>query len=443
MLFNNKDIFKIIFPILIEQILAITIGMLDSVMVSVVGENAVSGVSLVSSINVLFINFFTAMATGGAIVIAQLLGRKDESEAKESAKQLLYLVTVLATVVGVLCFVFRAEILNLVFGKVEFDVMQSALTYFFYTTLCYPLIGIRNSCAAICRAQGETKMPMIFSVICNFINLGGNATLIYGFNMGVAGASIATLISHVVATVFLLSYVLTSKKLVVKIEKLFKYKFSGSLIKRICAIGIPNGFENSVFQIGRVLLTSLVSGFGTASIAANAVANSLCNFQYAQGNAVGSGVTAIVGKCVGAGELKQAKQNTKKLVGIAYVGMYVVSIILCVFSSFFIGLYNLEPQSTELCTNLIFMHSIMVCLMWPIAFVLPQAFRSASDVNFTTAISMIAMWVFRVGLSFVLAYAFNFGVYSVWISMFLDWVFRIIFFIPRFVKGTWLKKFTT
>jgi Na+-driven multidrug efflux pump len=256
--------------------------------------------------------------------------------------------------------------------------------------------------------------------------------------MGAAGAAIATSISRTVHAVLLLIYVLKSKKLMFRLEKVLKYKPNSFLIKRILAIGVPNGFENSMFQIGRVILTSLVSGFGTASIAANAVANTLTSFQYAQGNAISSGLTTIVGRCIGAGEQEQAKQNTKKLVWYAYVGMFIVSAILCAFAGFFVGLYNLSAESAKMCKILIYVHSIIVCLIWPIAFVLPNAFRSASDVKFTTIISMIAMWAFRVALSYVFAYVFHFEVYSVWIAMFCDWVFRIIFFIPRFTSGKWL-----
>ncbi len=441
MLFSNKDIFKIITPILIQQLLSILIGMVDSVMVSSVGESAVSGVSLVDTVNVLAINFFSALAAGGAIVMAQLIGQKEEKLAKESSKQTIYLTTALALVLSIVVFIFRTDILRLIFGKVDNDVMGYSQTYFFYTVLSYPFIAIFGSAAAVCRAEGETKNPMIISLVSNLINVCGNAILIYGFNMGVAGAAIATLISHIAHAVIILIFILKSKKLNYKIENLLKYKPNKYLIKRICQIGVPNGFENSMFQIGRVMLSSLVSGFGTASIAANAVANTLTSFQYAQGNAVGFGMTTIVGRCVGAGELKQAKKNAKKLVIIAYGGMYIVSAILCLFSKFFIGLYKLSPASSEICTNIVLIHSLAVCLVWPIAFVLPNAFRSACDVGFTTVISLIAMWVFRIGLSFVLAYAFNMGVYSVWYAMFCDWIFRIIFFIPRYLSDKWLNKF--
>ena len=441
MLFSNKDIFKIITPILVEMLLSIAIGMVDSVMVSSVGESAVSGVSLVNTINVLLLNFLTAMTVGGAIVMAQLIGRKDNDLAKEAGKQTLYLALFVALVVTTVCFIFRNAILNLIFGKVDADVMYHAQNYFFYTIISTPVLAIACASAGICRAQGETKRPMFFTIIANLVNVVGNAVLIYGYNMGASGAAIATSISRLVHAGLLFVFVLKPKSYMFGLEKVFKYKPNGYLIKRICGIGIPNGFESSMFQIGRVLLTSLVSGFGTASIAANAVANTLTSFQYAQGNAIGAGVTTIVGRCIGAGEKEQAKNNAKKLVFFAYIGMFIVSAILCGFAGPFVSAFNLSSDSTEICKNIIYIHSIMVCLIWPIAFVLPNAFRSANDVKFTTVISMIAMWAFRVALSYVFAYAFNMGVYSVWFAMFLDWVFRIIFFIPRFITGKWLSKY--
>lgn len=441
MLFSNKDIFKIIIPILIEQLLAIAIGMLDSVMVSAAGESAVSGVSLVDSINILFMYFFTALAGGGAIVIAQLFGKNDVETAEESSKQLLYAVTIFSIVIATIAFATRRWLLKLVFGKVEADVMKNALDYFNFTLLSYPFIAISSSCSSICRAQGNTKTNMCFSIIANLINLGGNAVLIYGFHMGAKGAAIATLVSRAVGAILIFAYTLRSKKLVIRIRRLFRYKPNFAIIKRICAIGVPNGVENCMFQFGRVMLVSLVSGMGTASIAANAVANSLTAFQYAQGNAVGLGVTSVVGKCVGAGEKKQAKQNTKKLILVAYAGMLIVSLLLCCFSGFFIGLYNLSEASTTICRNIVYLHSAVACLIWPFAFVLPNAFRASNDIRYTLIVAMIAMWVFRVGLSYLFAYAFDLGVYSIWLAMFCDWVVRIIFFVPRFIKGTWLEKY--
>ena len=440
-MFTKKDLAKIIIPLLIEQILAITVGMADSVMVSSAGEAAVSGVSLVDSLNLLLVYVFSALAGGGAVVIAQLIGKKDIDGAKESSKQLVWVVFVVSSIICLLSVAFRVQILNLIFGKIDSDVMENAKIYFLFTSLSYPFLGLYNAGASIFRASGDSKTSMLISLSMNLINIAGNAVLILVFKMGAAGAAIATLFSRIVGAFIMMAYV-RSKKNPVPIKKLLHYKPDFAIIKRICGIGIPNGVENGMFQFGKVLTQSIVSGFGTAQIAANAVAGSLVSFQYAPGTAIGLGMITVVGQCVGASEKEQAKKYAKKLLGITYVSIWIISIILCVFSKPFVSLYGLSSESMDIARDLILFHSIFSCSIWPIAFTLPNAFRAASDVKFTMILSICSMWAFRVGLSYLLALGFSLGVFGVWIAMTCgDWVFRAICFGIRFLRGTWLTKY--
>jgi putative MATE family efflux protein len=327
------------------------------------------------------------------------------------------------------------------FGKVDADVMQQSQDYFFYTMITTPNVAIYSAISCYCRGQGETKRPMYIGIIANLINVIGNAVLIYGFNMAAKGAAIATSASRIISTTMIFIFVLKSKTLKIRIEKLFRYKPNKYYISNICKIGIPNGVENSMFEIGRVMLSSLVAGMGTISIAANTVAQSLVSFQYTQGTAMGAGLITVVGTCIGADEKEQAQKYTKKILKFEYFSMIIVSLILCVFSSFFIGLFNLSPESALISKKLLYIHSIMACTVWPIAFVLPNAFRAATDIKFITIVTMVAMWAFRVALSYVFAYFCGFGIYSIWFAMFADWLFRICFFIPRFTSRRWLKKY--
>ena len=440
MLFSKRDLSKIIIPLLIEQTLAITIGMIDSVMVSSAGEAAVSGVSLVDTVNLLLIYLFSALAGGGAVIISQLLGRKDYQKANEASKQLVWVVFAVATVITAFTLIFRKGLLNLIFGRVPKDVMQNAEIYFLFTAMSYPFLGLYNAGASVFRAMGNTKVSMYSSFIMNGINVVGNAILIYVFEMGAAGAAIATLFSRIVGAVIMMILV-CNKKLLIHVEKPFKYKPDFLLIKQICAIGIPNGLENGMFQFGKVITQSIISGFGTIQIAANAVANSLTALQYIPGHATGLTMITVVGRCVGAGEKDQAKKYTKKLVGLTYLFILTISLILCVFSKGFVGLYNLSGKSSELARTIIFMNSIAVCTIWPLSFTTPNSFRAASDVKFPMILSVISMWVFRVGFSFVFGVVFDMGVTGVWLAMYLDWAFRASVFTVRFFKNTWLTKY--
>jgi len=440
MLFSNKDLRKIIIPLLIEQFFVVLVGMADTVMVSSCGESAVSGVSLVNSFNLFLTYLFTALCGGGAIVIAQLIGKKDHDKAMEAGKQLIYTTFLSATVISIIVFLFRKQILGLIFGKIELDVMQNALDYSLYTSISFIFLVLYNAGASFYRAQGNTKISMAVSLITNLINVAGNALLIFGFNMGAIGAGIATLFSYIVGSLVILICACRKNK-TIYINKIFRYKPDFRLVKNIFGVGIPYGIENGMFQFGKVITLSLISALGTAQIAANATANTLVGFQYACGTALGLAMTAVVGRCVGAKQKEQAKYFAKKLTAIAYACIITVSVILCVFSNFFVGMFNLSEGATKLAQQIIFIHSIFACTIWPIGFTLPNSFRSANDTSFTLIISLSSMWALRVGLSFVFTGFLNMGVMGVWYAMFCDWIFRFIVFIIRFISGKWLTKY--
>ncbi len=439
-LFSRKDISKILFPLLVEQILAVALGMFDSMMVSSVGEAAVSGVSLVDSINILLINIFSALATGGAVVCSQFLGHKDKENACNSAKQLYYAVFAVSSALAVVALCFSGGILRFVFGKVDADVMEYAKVYFAITALSFPFLGIYNGGAALFRAMGNSRISLYVSLVMNVFNVGGNALLIYGFKLGVTGAALSTLAARILGAVVML--VLShNRNNIIFVDNVFRFRPSFRIIGKILRIGIPGGMENGMFQIGKLITQSLVSGFSTPMIAANAVANTLSSFEYAAGGAVGLTLITVIGRCTGAGETEQAKQYAKKLLLTAYKIMIITSVLLTVFAKPIIGLFDLSPEGAKAALHLVLMHNAATSLVWPLAFTLPNCFRAASDVFFPMTVSIISMWAFRVIGSYVFAIFLELGIYGVWIAMFCDWLFRGSLFFIRLINGKWLLKY--
>ena len=440
MRFSNKDMRRILIPIVIEQILAVSIGMADSMMVSSAGEAAISGVSLVDTVNLLLLFLFGALSSGGSVVISQTLGKGDVPLARNAAKQLVWVVLGVSSALAAGVLIFRRPLLSLVFGKVDADVMSNALVYFLFTALSYPFLGLYNSHAAIFRAMGNSKTPLVASVVMNVSNLIGNAVLIFVFHMGAAGAAISTLVSRIIGSAMMM-VLARNRNNTVYIDNLFKCKFEKAVVGRICAIGIPNGIENSMFQLGKVLTISLVSTFGTAQIAANAVGNSLVAFQYSAGSAAGIAMITVVGQCVGAGEKEQAKMYAGKLLKLAYTMMITVSLFTCIFIYPLTGLYDLSHEAQSTAVKLVIAHSIIASIMHPMAFCVANSFRAASDVRYPMIMSIVSMWVFRVGFSYVFGLYLHMGVIGVWLAMFCDWVFRASLYTVRFVRGTWLTKY--
>lgn len=442
MRFSNKGLIKIILPLMAQQALSVMVGLVDSIMVSSAGEAAVSGVSLINTLDILLIYAFSALASGGAVVVAQFIGKGDNDLARDSAKQLIYSATLVATVLTVLVLVFRFPLLNALYGDVEADVMGHAQRYFFFAALSFPFLALYDAVAALYRAMGKTSLTMNVSILMNVLNVIGNAILIYHFNMGAAGAAIATLISRAVGS-SLIVLLIHNKKNIIYVERIFHFRPNFAIIKSILRIGVPNGIENSMFQFGKLLTQSLISSLGTVTIAANAVAHTLATFQYMPGGAIGTAAITIVGQCVGAGEKEQAKKYSKILLLFSYISLLAIVILTFVFAKPVISIYGLTDESSRLALKLILYHGICATIIWPVAFMLPQVFRAASDVKFTLVVSMISMWIFRVALSYPLTldYGLGLGAMGVWIAMTIDWLFRFIVFAIHFVRGRWLTKY--
>lgn len=436
MMFSNTDLRKLVVPLLIEQVLAVTVGMLDIIMVSSVGETAVSGVSLVDTINILLINIFSALATGGAVVSAQYIGRGDRKQASVAANQLLLSTTVISAVIMVLALVGRKWILSLIFGHVEAAIMDSALIYFQITALSYPFLAIYNACAALYRSMGNSKLSMKTSLLMNAINVLGNALCIYGLHMGVAGVAIPTLVSRTVAALLML-YLVRNPANLIHVDEKLRLGYQPSMIRRILSIGIPNGLENSMFQIGKILVTSLVATFGTASIAANAVSNTIATFQIIPGNAIGLALITVVGQCVGAKDYKQARYYTRKLLFVAHIGIAILSMAILLCLPLILNLYHLSDEATEYARQILWLHGVCAIFIWPESFTLPNTLRASNDAKFTMTVSICSMWLCRIACSYLLAQGFGLGVFGVWIAMMIDWAVRAIIFLVRYRGTRW------
>ncbi|OUP04485.1 MATE family efflux transporter [Anaerofilum sp. An201] len=437
-LFSTRALCALILPLMVEQLLAVTVGMADTMMVSRVGEAAVSGISLVDSVNVLLIQVFAALATGGAVVVSQYLGRRDRQSACAAARQLIWITALLATVIGAVVLVGNRWILQFVFGRVEPAVMENAMTYFWLSALSYPFIAVYNAGAALFRSMGNSKVSMMTSFIINIINIGGNAILIYGFHWGTAGAGTATLVSRAVAAVVMV-VLLHHRNNPVYLEGLLRPYLDRKLAGSILKVGIPNGVENGMFQVGKLLVAGLISSFGTAAIAANAICNNLGSISNIPGAAIGLGMVTVVGQCVGARDHAQARRYTKLLLGWTYAVMTLTNLAVMLLAEPLIGMYHVGAETNRMAFEVMAVYCILCAVVWPLSFTTPNALRAAGDARFTMTVSMFSMWIFRIGFSYILGSWMQMGLFGVWLAMEIDWVVRALFFTIRFLGKKWEK----
>lgn len=437
-LFSARDLWRLILPLVGEQALSVAIGLADVLMMSSLGENAVSAVALVNEINNLMIQILAALATGGAVVVAQYMGSRRESDARTAAGQLMWVVAGVSILLSAVSISFTSGILHMIYGALDSEVFSLSRTYFSITAFAYPFLGIYNACAALFRSTGNSKVSMTTAFVMNIVHIGSNALLIFGFHMGVEGAAISTVFARLFSAAVILA-LLRNRRNAVWLDFRAKPSFKPEMIKRILFIGIPNGLENSMFQIGRLITQSVVASLGTIAVAANAAAGSIMNIVNIPGGSIGLAMITVVGQCMGACDGDQAAYYVKRLMFVTIVSNLALCILLYLLAAPALALFGLEPVTTQLADSLIPLYCILTVITWPPSFTLANALRATGDVRFTMAVSMISMWTLRVGLSHLFAGPVGLGLAGVWYAMYADWAARGVTFMFRWHRGKWRK----
>ncbi len=436
LMFSDRDLRKLLVPLIIEQVLTSLMGIVDTMMVSNIGSASMSGVSLVDSLNKLVIFLFSAMATGGAIICAQYLGHQDREGADRAARQVLLSTASLSLLVMLFCLVLRKALLRLIFGSVEEAVMEASETYFLITAFSYPFLAVFNSTSAVYRAAGNTRLPMAVSVCGNLLNIAGNAFLMFGLRMGVAGAAVATTVSYAFTAAAMLA-ALHRPDPPVRIGRLKDLRPEPKMILRVLSIGLPTGVENGMFQLGKLVVQSTVSTLGTAAIAANAIVTVLEFMTSMPSQAIGTGLMTVAGQCIGAGRRDQARYYIRKLTlwsSLVLLGMnwgfYALASPIC-------RLAGMEAESMKIALEVLLVISIAKPILWPLAFVPASGMRAAGDVRFGMLTSTVSMWIFRVALTTLLCRVLGVGLVGIWCGYFADWAVRSIVFSLRFRGEKW------
>ena len=440
-LFSNKRLFKLIIPLVIEQGLTILVGMADGVMVSSVGEAAISGVSLVDMINAVILVLFAALATGGSVVTSQFLGAKDQEKAQRSVGQLVMMALALGVITMVPCILFDRALMDLCFGAIAPDVMEAGLKYLRITAVSFPFIALYNAGAAIFRSSGNSKVSMQASMLMNIINVVGNAFCIYVLKWGVYGVAIPTLVSRAAAGIYMVWRV-TRPNQELRLTRVGMSRLDGPMMGSILRIGVPSACENCFFSLGRLIVASMITLFGTSQVSANAVAGNIDRLGIIIGQAMGLAMVTVVGQCVGARDTDQANYYIKKLLRWTYLAQGLTNLLIVIFVGQLVDFYDtLGPDTRALAMQLSTMHASMAIAFWPVSFVLPNALRASNDVKFTMWVGIGSMLVCRIFGSWLLCVHYEMGAVGVWIAMITDWLCRTAFFVPRVVSGKWKSKY--
>ena len=431
-MFSNKELRSMIITLFFEQLLVMLVGIVDTFVVSSCGEAAVSGVSLVNQFNTIFIYLFTALASGGAIIVSQYIGNKDEKRTVLSSSQLLMFSIVFSIVLSILVLIFNKQLLGLLFGKVESDVMKACVTYLRISAYSYPALAIYNAGAALYRSMAKTKVTMYISFAANIINVVGNIIGVYVLKAGVAGVAYPSLISRVFSAI-IITVLCFNKKLEAYYDLKDIFRFDGKMLKRILNIAIPNGVENGIFQLVKVAM------FGTYQIAANGVAQSIWSLAALVGSAMGPVFITVIGQCMGAKDADQAKFYFSKLIKWSLIFSIVWNVLILAITPFILQFYNLADETKHLIIILVIIHNIANTVVFPLSGPLSQGLRATGDVKFTMIVSIASTVGGRLVLSIILALGLHLGVIGIALAMCGDWTIRAIIFYYRYKSNAWTK----
>ena len=439
-LFTNRKLITMLIPVILESVMASLVGMVDGVMVSSVGEAAISGVALIGNLSGVMVQLFACLSAGGAIVTSQYIGARMHDTARRSTGQLILMTVTVSTVLGILAVAFARPVLQFCFGKTEPEVMDNAVIYFKILALSYPFLALRGAGGAIFRCSGNTRVSLYVSFVVNIVNIAGNAVCIYGMGMGVEGVAIPTLVSRMVGAGVIMLLMVRSKKIVRPAWRDVTH-IHGKIIAKIFRLGIPTALEGSLFQVGKVATLSMISGFGTYQIAANSVGGTLAYFSGMTSDASATVAMTVIGQCVGAKDIKQVQANTRKLLLWTHACTAVIAVVMILLRYQILDLYvSLSPEAVELTADLMLLYLAFAPFLFPPSFFVRGPLRAANDSVYTMAVGVGSMLIVRVGLAYVLCVMLEMGTMGVWIAMVADWASRSVFFVGRYLSGKWKKK---
>jgi putative MATE family efflux protein len=434
----RKDVFNLAVPIFTEQLFVISLGMINTMMAGHIGKEAVSAIGMVDSINNIFIAFFSSLAIGGMVVVAQFIGQGNIKKANAAMKQALYSGLMITFIITIIIFLFQVPIISTLFGSAEPEVISNAHAYLRITLLTYPLITIDLIANGLLRGAGDTKTPMKISIFMNIINVCLTFTFINIFGMGIIGAALGIAIARISGGIIILTVLIRGSK-ILKLTNIRQFKFDKSLLKPIFGIGVPASVESLLFNGGKLITQIFIVNMGTIAIASNAIAGSVATLLNVPGNSLCISATALVGKYMGRGETKEAEKTLSYITKLSTIFLTVIALIFIPFAGKVVSLFTNNKEIIHLASQVLIVNSICIPL-WSISFVLPSGLKGAGDVKYTLITTIIGMWLFRITLGYLLGVVLKFGLVGVWLGMIIDWVVRGSLYCIRFKKGKWKHK---
>ena len=447
----SRAVGKMTLPVLVEQFCIVIMGVINTMLASNMGKEAISAIGMIDTISMIIISLFGALALGGTVVVAQYVGHQEEDRASQTAAQALVSSFLIASLVTLLVLVLKNAIVRGLYGNAEPLVLEYAMDYLSITLWSYIPIAMVSIAFGILRGSGDTRTPMIVSILMNLFNVVFSSILIYGLNLnmgafgirlpayGVRGAAAGLTLARLAGMLIVLIPLIRGSRQL-KLNHAWLFRPDWFLLRCIFSLGIPASAEQLMFNGGKLITQTFIVRLGTTAMAANAIANSIISLIMIPGNALAIAATALVGQLVGAGQTREARKQLRFLIIASSAAIAVLGLLILPFRNDFIRLYSQDPELIRI-VSVIFISSLIAQpLLWSSSFITPAGLRGAGDIRFTMVVSIVSVWVLRIGFGYVFAVVLPWGVLGVWMAMYVDWIGRSIFFIRRMSRQEWLNR---
>lgn len=431
-----RQIVAIILPILVDQAFVVGLNMINTALISSSGMAALSAVSMVDSVNLLLLNVFIALATGGTVITAQYKGSGSDSMLGRATATSIAADFLVAGGIGALMLVFHAPLLHALFGGAEKDVMQNAIVYFIGCSISYIGAAVEEAVCGALRGVGETRSALSLSLIMNLSYVAFNIVLVSILHMGVWGMAIAVNLSRYMGAACSLWFLRGGRSSIhFRLGELFP--IDPVMLKRIFIVGLPFAAEQSFFQGGKLLTQTFIVKLGTLALATNAICNSFSGVIQIPGNALSLAVVTVVGQCMGRRNLHDARKFARLFVLVSSLSLILTALLILPVFMPLVSFFHAPRQIIPDIVRIELISSLFQIPIWSISFVLPSALRAAGDSKFTSITAMLTMWLVRVVLGYVLGVILPYGIGGVWLAMNLEWGVRGAIFIARYRGEKW------
>ncbi|WP_455814412.1 EmmdR/YeeO family multidrug/toxin efflux MATE transporter [Pseudomonas graminis] len=440
-----REITPLAVPIFFENLCVLLMGVLSTFLVSWLGKEAMAGVGLADSFNIVVISFFAAIDLGTTVVVAFSLGKLNRERAVAAARQSLIIMTLFAVLLALAIEFVGPQIIDLIAGKAEPEVKALALSYLQVTAWSYPAAAIALIGCGALRGAGNTKIPMLINGGMNILNIIISSVLIYGCfswnGLGFVGAGLGLTISRYIGAAAVIYVLVIGFVPALKISlKSYFTRLNMSILREVLGIGIPASIESVLFNGGKLLTQIFVAGMGTDVIAGNFIAFSIVSLINLPGNALGSASTIIVGTRLGRGQLGQPERLLRFIFGLSSIGLCLLALLTVPFAGTLAQFYTQDPEVIHVVKILVWLNAAFMPF-WAASWVLPAGLKGARDARYTMWVSLLSMWGGRIVAGYLLGIVLGFGVVGIWLGMVLDWMIRGWCFWHRMNSGRWLWKY--